>query len=93
MRMLLALRDVKVGRFLAPVAVLTPGEAERWYSEAIRSEGTMVGKYPNDFPLYQIGTYDDESGTVTPLVDDQGNVALPRLLLEAAQLLPLRKEG
>lgn len=90
MRMLVALRDVRTGSFLSPMCVATPGEAERSYTEILRSE-TIVGKYPNDFPLYEVGKYDEFSGQVYPLVDDSGKVQLPRLLLEAAQLLNLRK--
>jgi len=94
MKMLLALRDVKVGSFLAPVCVMTPGEAERWYGEVLRSD-TIVGKHPHDFPLYEIGRYDEVVGQVYPLVNDAGEPQLPRLLLDAGQVLPprLEKEG
>lgn len=93
MRMLLALRDSKTGTFLAPLTALTPGEAERTYSEILRSEQTLVGKHPHDFPLYEIGKYDDQTGQVYPLVNDDGSVAPPRLLLEAAQLVQLAREA
>lgn len=87
MRLLLALRDSKTGRFLAPVTASTPGEAERIYIEILQQPGTIVQKHPRDFPLYQLGEYDDLTGEVFSLVDDRGERALPRLLLDAAQFL------
>lgn len=93
MRLLLALRDVKTGRFLAPVTASTPGEAERIYTEILQQPGTIVQKHPRDFPLYQIGLYDDVTGEVFPLVDDHGEAALPRLLLDAGQFLTARADA
>lgn len=92
MRLLLALRDSKTGRFLAPVTASTPGEAERIYIEILQQPGTIVQKHPRDFPLYQIGEYDDETGEVYPMVDDHGDRALPRLMLDAGQFVT-PKEG
>lgn len=94
MKMLLALRDVKTGSFLAPLTATTPGEAERTYLEILRSEGTLVRKHPNDFPLYEIGKYDEFTGQVFPLFQADGTtLAPPRLLLEAAQFGPQVSEG
>lgn len=86
MKILLALRDSKTGRFLAPLTAGTPGEAERTYMEILTQPGTIVNKYPRDFPLYEIGRYDDETGQVSPLYSDSGVVEAPRLLLDAGQL-------
>lgn len=93
MKMLLALRDVKTGAFLAPLTATTPGEAERTYSEILRNEQSIIGKHPNDFPLYEIGKFDEQTGEVFPVLNHDGSVGLPRLLLEAAQLIQLVKEA
>lgn len=85
--MLLALRDVRTGSFLAPLTATTPGEAERTYLEILRSEGTLIGKYPRDFPLYELGKYDEFTGQVFPLTNEDGSVAVPRVLVEAASLI------
>lgn len=93
MRMLLALRDVRTGAFLSPLTCATPGEAERMYIEVLRSEGTLIGKHPADFPLYHIGTFDEFTGMVSPLLSADGRSEPPRLLLDAAQLNLFPKEG
>jgi len=80
MRMLLALRDEKTGTFLAPVTAATPGDAERWYSEVLTQPGTLVSKHPRDFPLFEIGQFDEVQGLVIPLDGP------PRLLVTAGQL-------
>lgn len=92
-RMLLAFRDVKTARFYSPLTAATPGEAERIAVECWKNEATQVGKYPNDFPLYVVGSYDDETGSVAGLYSDSGVVEAPRVFVEAASLLSLRKEG
>lgn len=85
MRLLLALQDVKTARFMAPVAVMTLGEAERWYQEVLETPGTVVSKHPRDFPLYLIGTYDDEQGQVDCNRSDAGERQVPRLLFTSDQ--------
>lgn len=85
-KLMMVFRDAKTGRFQAPILCpATPGEAERTALEFWKSEGTMIGKYPNDFPMYNVGAFDDETGQVT--------VEVPTLFLEATQLLTVRKEG
>lgn len=88
MKMLVAIRDEKTGAFLAPVPQSTPGEAERWYTTVVRTPGNIISQFPGDFPLYEVGTFDEFTGTVAPLLDKQGNAQLPRLLVTAAQLGP-----
>lgn len=87
MKLLVALRDSKTGTFLGPMVAATPGEAERKYQEILEGPGTLVQKFPRDFPLYHVGNYDEFTGELIPLCDDAGNKQLPRLLLEAGQFL------
>lgn len=91
MKMLLALRDVRTGSFLAPLTATTPGEAERTYLEILGSQGTLIAKHPRDFPLYEIGKYDEFTGQVFPLVNEDGSVAAARVLVEAASLIGLSR--
>lgn len=92
MKILVALRDVKTGAFLPPFTATTLGEAERTYGDILRQE-TIIGKHANDFPLYEVGRFDEQTGQVSPLVQDDGSAALPRLLMDAGQQLQLLKEG
>lgn len=93
MILLFALMDQKTETFLAPFAARTRGEAERSYLEILRSEGTLVQKHPQDFPLYEIGTYNERTGEVRPLVSDDGIMLLPRLLVDAQTVLRLQVEA
>lgn len=78
-KILVALYDVKTGIYMAPLVVATPGEAERKYEEVLKSEGTLVSRFPLDFPLYELGRYDEDTGVVEAL--EKG----PRLLIKAEQ--------
>lgn len=93
MILLFALMDQKTETFLGLFAARTRGEAERSYLEILRSEGTLVQKYPQDFPLYEIGTYNERTGEVRPLVSDDGIKLLPRLLVDAQTVLRLQVEA
>lgn len=78
---------MKVGTFLAPITAATPGEAERVYSSLLSNAGAgLIHSHPRDFPLYEIGSYDEVSGLVSPLVADDGRIQPPRMLLSAEQL-------
>lgn len=93
MKLLFALMDQKTETFLAPLAALTRGEAERTYIQILRQEGTQVNLFPQDFPLYEIGTYDELTGMVCPILSADGVSLVPRLLVDAATVLQLRKEA
>lgn len=94
MKLLFAMLDVKTETFLAPMAAVTRGEAERAYVEILQSEGTLIHKHPGDFPLYEIGTYDERTGVIAPLMAEGNGFAMPpRLLIDAATVLQLRKEA
>lgn len=93
MKILVACLDVKTETFLAPIAAVTRGEAERIYAEIVQGAETIIGKHPNDFPLYEIGTYDERTGRVFPCCTDDGVQVPPRLLIEAATILKLIKEA
>lgn len=92
MKLLFALMDVKTETFLAPLAAVTRGEAERTYADILKSD-TIVGQHPTDFPLYEIGTYDERTGVVTPVLSETGIEMKPRLLVDASTALQLRKEA
>lgn len=93
MKLLFALLDVKTETFLAPMAAVTRGEAERSYVQILQTEGTLVNKCPGDFPLYEIGSFDERTGVVSPLCTSEGVMVLPRLLIDSATVLKLVKEG
>lgn len=62
-----AIRDLKGGIFCEPFVQNTHGVAERAFSELLRNPQSLLHKYPEDYQLFQIGEYDDNSGLITSL--------------------------
>lgn len=61
---LISIRDSKGEAFQPPRATKTIGEAERMFENAIntKQEGNFLNQYPEDFDLYHLGTFDDQTG-------------------------------
>lgn len=62
---LYAVKDVKSGLFNAPIMFVTKGEAIRSFSMAANDKQTTVGKWAQDFALYELGEYNEESAKIT----------------------------
>lgn len=64
---LVAIRDIKTNMFSNPSAVSSLGGAIRDFGDQCRSENKqdLIAKHPEDFELYQLGEYDNESGKLT----------------------------
>lgn len=54
--------DAKVEAFMAPFFCVTTGQAVRMFSDAIQDEKTNFCKHPEDFALFELGTFDDAGG-------------------------------
>jgi hypothetical protein len=59
-----ALRDVKGGFFHPPVPERSIAVAVRSLSDAVRDPKNYLSKHPEDFQLYQIGSYFDDHGVI-----------------------------
>lgn len=63
-----ALRDAAAHAFLAPALNSSDESARRDLARTVASDTTgMIGFKPSDFDLYRIGTYDSETGLLSPL--------------------------
>jgi len=62
-----SIRDQKAEYFTQPFFKKTHGEAERDFHQLVNDEKSQLNKFPEDFDLYHLGTYDDETGKMTPL--------------------------
>lgn len=92
MKILVALRDAKTGAFYSPMCCTNESEAARTYGDLLEKGPELITKHPADFPLYEVGKYDEQTGEVFPLFNQNGNVAPPRLLIDAGQVLQLVKD-
>lgn len=83
MKQVYAIKDEKGDYFNQPFFNHTHGEAERNFDVLVNDKQSTINKYPQDYTLHHIGTYDDRTGLITGL-------AKPQMIINAAQL---RKES
>ncbi|AXH78010.1 MAG: nonstructural protein [Microviridae sp.] len=62
-----SIRDTKAETYNMPFYQKSHGEAERSFKALTTDESSMISKYPEDFDLYFLGTYDDQTGQLTVL--------------------------
>jgi hypothetical protein len=62
-----AVRDSKVGAYSAPQVMRSDGEALRAFADAVNDKQSPMGKYPEDYSMWRIGDYDEETGIISAL--------------------------
>lgn len=61
-----AIYDSKSEAYYPPFFQATTGLAIRYFTELANDQKTTIGKYPHDYALYEIGTYDDGTAILEP---------------------------
>jgi len=64
---LFAIRDVKSEAYCPPMAITTVGLAVRGFSDECLNPKSDLSRYPADYMLYEIGTYDPNTAVITSL--------------------------
>ena len=82
--MLFSVLDIKSQTFLPPIGFNHKGLALRWFEDLSRDEKSFIHKHPEDYRLFQVGDYDDQSGYLTSL-------GLPDFLISAIDFFPKSK--
>ncbi|WNK13759.1 MAG: nonstructural protein [Microvirus sp.] len=54
--------DSKIGLYNTPFHLLSTGEALRGWAEIVNDPESKICKYPEDFTLFELGEYDQETG-------------------------------
>lgn len=54
--------DSKVEVYLQPFFMRTKGEAIRGFSDLVNDETTQFSKYKEDYTLYELGSFHDDTG-------------------------------
>jgi hypothetical protein len=82
MRVIVAIKDTAARVFGIPFVVQAAAQAVRSLRDEVNSTDSTsdVCKHPGDFELYQIASFDDDSGLVVPELS-------PQLLCRAKDLL------
>ena len=79
---LIAVYDFKSAAYARPVAVPADGAAIRSFQDAVNDKSTAYAKHPEDYQLFNIGTYDDITGEIIS--------KKPALLTQASSLLQIQ---
>jgi len=85
MMKLFAVRDVKSDSFGAPMSIISTGIALRGFTETVANPESNLNRYPEDYTLYEVGTYDPSSGMLTSLHP------APQLIASAVSVHPRSK--
>lgn len=66
-----SIRDAKGECYHPPFYKKTIGEAERDFRSLVNDKDSNVFKYPEDYDLYYMGTFDDSTGKLESLDSPQ----------------------
>ena len=58
--------DSKIGSYSKPVFLRSKGEAIRSVITESQNPDSQFSKFPADFVLFEVGEYDDDTGTMIP---------------------------
>lgn len=78
---IVAVRDAKAEAFTRPWYAQKAGSAIRVFSDEVnrKDPDNPMYNHPADYALYEIGSFDDNNGQITPL-------DVPKLLIQADQV-------
>ena len=75
-----ALNDSKLGEFGQPFFFQASGQAVRFLQDLVRDPKTSISQHPEDFRIYQLGSYSPNSGTFE-------NLPAPEYLAKASDFV------
>jgi len=78
-----SVRDTKVGAYQLPQISRSHGEAERNFKTLSNQEKTPFYMYPEDFDLFYIGDFDEQTGKIVSL-------DTPQHIIKAIQLKEIK---
>jgi len=61
-----AVYDAAVGCYMQPFFLRSKGEALRSFMDAVSDRKTQFSIHPEDFSLFQVGEYEEATGTLIP---------------------------
>lgn len=64
MKYIYTVYDSKAEVYLAPFFMRAKGEAIRAFVDMANDSKTQIGAHPEDFTLFEIGTFDDRTGVL-----------------------------
>ena len=58
--------DRAAENYNTPMFMAAKGQAIRAFDDQANSEDSMINKHPEDYTLFYIGEFDDDTGLLTP---------------------------
>lgn len=62
-----AIRDVMASAYMAPFTFPARGQAIRAFADTVNDPKTLLNRHPDDYSLYELGEFDEESGVLIGL--------------------------
>lgn len=64
-----AIKDRATDSFNVPFTVMTTAQAVRTFADEVNSDPqrSAIAKHPDDYDMYIVGEYDDQTAKITPL--------------------------
>lgn len=75
-----SIRDTKVGTYMSPFFVPTETHAMRSIQIALQQSQSNLAQFPGDFDLFLLGTLNEESGEISPLMNPQHIISISTLI-------------
>lgn len=73
-----AVLDKQPNAYMQPFFALTAGQAARMFGDLVADNNSQVSKHPEDYALFHVGEFDDQSGEVDGLANGPQPVARGR---------------
>ena len=64
---IVAVHDRQLDTFMRPFTAQSVGQALRSFKDETNREGSELRAHPEDYALYQLGTFNEQTGQVTSL--------------------------
>ena len=75
-----AVKDRAVDAYNRPIYVPTVGVAIRSFTDEVNRKDSELSNHPEDYDLYELGVWDDQTATYTPL-------ETPRVITRAQDII------
>lgn len=85
--------DSKAEIYNTPFCMNTVGAALRAFADQANDPSTMIGKYPTDYDIFEIGTFDDNSGKIEAHEARAHLAKAQDFVKEQSELWPVKQNG
>ena len=72
---IVAVRDRQLNAYMRPFTAQTRGQAIRSFRDEVNRQGSELNTHPEDYELYQLGTFDEETGVISDIITAEGKGA------------------